>query len=118
VEWHVNIRQLWLGAISLVPSTARKQGILFAILARGEGSAMDTEFYADLRNKDSVPIKFNHAQFSHEDLQCSGGIQVPLVPVLRMMMYRYHSMGLTHWNSCCLAFVNLWGRLWKTCWIE
>jgi len=44
-----------------------------------------------------------------EDLQCSRGIQVPLVPVLRMMMmmYRYQRMGLTHWNSCCLASANL-----------
>jgi len=35
-------------------------------------------------------------------------LQVPLVPVLRMMMmYRYQRMGLTHWNSCCLASANL-----------
>ena len=51
---------------------------------------------------------WSHA-FSHENLHCSRGIQVPLVPVLRMMMmmYRYQRMGLTHWSSCCLTFANL-----------
>ena len=26
---------------------------------------------------------------------------------MMMMMYRYRRMGLTHWNSCCLASANL-----------
>ena len=27
--------------------------------------------------------------------------------MMMMMIYRYQRMGLTHWNSCCLASANL-----------
>jgi len=39
--------------VGLVPFHSREARHTFAILARGEGNTMDTEFYIDLRSKDN-----------------------------------------------------------------
>jgi len=46
--------------VGLVPFHSREARHTFAILARGEGNTMDTEFYVDLRSKDSVPSSTMH----------------------------------------------------------